>query len=577
MDTLLDGIHPDWIQFFSIKENKAIFAQCLKELGKVIMKKKIICPPQKDVFRVFKMSPKDVKVVILGQDPYHGEGEATGLCFSVNMGIAIPPSLQAIYRALANYNLISEMPKHGCLNNWAIQGVFMLNSSLTTELNEPGAHPWWHEFTDIVISHICDINEKVVFLLWGKDAQKKKPLISDNHVILESQHPSPMANARIEADKRFDRCDHFAKVNKILTKPIDWNPTAVTGVFTDGSCIGNGKKDATGGWGVYFTSGPLKDTKKYGPISIYKDEKGTLYKRTNVRAEMTAIIEALDIYIENRVIGHLVMYVDNEMCVNILNAWLDRWVKEKRVDSMKNPDLLHMMIDRTTRLKEMLGPFTFKAQHVYAHLEKKGGMPEKGTKEYKIWKFNHTVDELANMGARMCVDTDSDAEALKTSVTQQESTFNQFENKNDINDSLIEIKKPKAEPKSAKATKIPAKASTKASDKASAKAKKSDKKSDKKLDKKQKETKSSKKKPVETDESSLEKSDKSEEDWSDESKSEKSENPKKKLASDKSKATKKPEASKNLKKKKEIKKDDLSDFSKEDESKEDKSDAEFSD
>jgi len=558
MDTLLDCIHPDWIQFFSIKENKTIFTQCLKELGKVIMAKKTICPPKKDVFRVLKMSPSDVKVVILGQDPYHGEGEATGLCFSVNMGIAIPPSLNAIYKALINHNLITEMPKHGCLNNWVAQGVFMLNASLTTELNEPGKHPWWHSFTDIIISHICDVNEKVIFLLWGKDAQKKKSVITDNHIILESQHPSPMANARIEADKRFDKCDHFAKVNKLLDKPINWNPSSVTGVFTDGSCIGNGKKDATGGWGVYFTSGPLEGLRKYGPISIYQDEKGTLYKRTNVRAEMTAIIEALDIYIENQIIGHLVMYVDNEMCVNILNSWLDKWVKEKRVDSMKNPDLLHMMIDRIARLKEILGPFTFKAQHVYAHLEKKGGMPEKGTKEYKIWKFNHTVDELANMGAKMCVDTEANIEALQSTKNQTESTFDQFEGKSEINDSLIEIKKPKAEPKKASAKK---ETSKKAESKKTTSKKEISKDASDKKAKKETSKKSSKKEKSE--ESNNEKDDEMD-DWDNESdKSEKIEKPTKK-------STKKSEPPKKNKKAK----DDLSDFSKESE-KSDKSD-EFS-
>jgi len=414
MDTILDGVHPLWMEFFTSDEVKPILTNCLKKLTPFAKNKfRDLCPNIENIFRAFRTSPKDVRVIILGQDPYHGQDQANGLSFSVNLGTPPPPSLRdSIFKCLMNYELIDKQPKHGCLNNWALQGVFMLNASLTTELGKPGEHPWWHPLTDLIVEYLSTIPGRRFFLLWGGPARKKKKLIDEStigkNIILESQHPSPMANTQKNIKDRFAWCDHFQFVNDALEGyspgPIDWNLTATTGIFTDGSCPGNGREDATGGWGVYVTSGPLKGHKGHGPVSIYINSSGHRFKRTNVRAELTAVIEALNIYLESGIVGNLIMYIDNEMCVNILNSWLARWAEEDRIDDMKNPDLLRLIETRLNKLKNMQseGNFTFKAQHVYSHIEKKGKIPKPGTSEYKIWKYNHEADRLANLGATEC-------------------------------------------------------------------------------------------------------------------------------------------------------------------------------
>jgi len=345
------------------------------------------------------------------------------MAFSVNLGVTVPPSLQAIYRNLIHHKFIKSKPSHGCLDNWADQGVFLLNCSLTTEIAKPGEHPWWHSFTDLVINYLSDYPRSMIFMLWGKHAQAKAKLINfDNNVVLESQHPSPMANASLSEDKRFDKIDHFVFANECLVGydpgPIDWNPTATTGVFTDGACPGNGQANALAGWGAYFTSGPLKGTKCCGPVSIYTDSDGTVYKRTNNRAEMCAIIEAINIYLENNIKGHLIMYIDNQMCVNIINKWLDSWIKNNLIEERKNPDLLWQMASCLKKLRFLQddGGFKFEAKHVYAHLEKKGKMPKAGTPAYKIWHNNREADKLANKGVTMCHDDAEESGEKKDNI-----------------------------------------------------------------------------------------------------------------------------------------------------------------
>ncbi|MDP3996448.1 MAG: uracil-DNA glycosylase [bacterium] len=173
-----------------------------------------IFPPPKLVFRAFEMCPFDkVKVVILGQDPYHGLGQAHGLCFSVPENISTPPSLQNIYKEICK-DVGGEIPKHGNLENWAKQGVLLLNSTLTVEAGKAGSHQGkgWEEFTDSVIKKISDEKENVVFILWGNYARKKRELIdSSKHLILEAAHPSPFS-----AYNGFFGCKHFSKANEYL-------------------------------------------------------------------------------------------------------------------------------------------------------------------------------------------------------------------------------------------------------------------------------------------------------------------------------------------------------------------------
>jgi len=163
-------------------------------------------------------------VVIIGQDPYHGPGQAHGLCFSVQNGVPPPPSLINIFKELKE-DIGMQVPRHGNLTKWAEQGVFLLNASLTVRSGEPMSHSkiGWAQFTDTVIKTISDQKEHVVFLLWGKFAQDKKVLIDETkHLILRAAHPSPLS-----AHNGFFGCKHFSKANKYLMSkgidPIDWS------------------------------------------------------------------------------------------------------------------------------------------------------------------------------------------------------------------------------------------------------------------------------------------------------------------------------------------------------------------
>jgi uracil-DNA glycosylase len=186
--------------------------------------KHVVYPPGPKIFSAFEnCSLDDLKVVIIGQDPYHGEGQANGLCFSVSDGIGQPPSLKNIFKELHD-DLEVPIPKSGNLERWAKQGVLLLNATLTVRANTAGSHQkkGWEEFTDAVISKISESKKGVVFLLWGAYAQKKGAIIdTQKHYVLQAAHPSPFA-----ADKGFFGCKHFSKTNTFLSKqgvtPIDW-------------------------------------------------------------------------------------------------------------------------------------------------------------------------------------------------------------------------------------------------------------------------------------------------------------------------------------------------------------------
>ena len=185
---------------------------------------KTIYPPGSLIFNAFNTTPFDkVKVVILGQDPYHGPGQAHGLSFSVQNGVAPPPSLVNIFKELQS-DIGVPIPNHGNLTHWAEQGVMLLNASLTVRANEPMSHAkiGWAEFTNVVIEKISAQKKNTVFLLWGKFAQEKQVLIDETkHLVLRAAHPSPFS-----ADKGFYGCRHFSKANAWLMSkgidPIDW-------------------------------------------------------------------------------------------------------------------------------------------------------------------------------------------------------------------------------------------------------------------------------------------------------------------------------------------------------------------
>ena len=217
-------IEASWKEILKTEFTKPYFLQIPLHLKTERSQGKIIYPPGSLIFNAFNTTPFDkVKVVILGQDPYHGPGQAHGLCFSVPNGIPPPPSLVNIFKELQT-DIGINIPNHGNLTHWAEQGVFLLNASLTVRAGEPMSHSkiGWAEFTDTVIKKISELKKNVVFLLWGKFAQEKKVLIDETkHLILKAAHPSPLS-----ASSGFFGCHHFSKTNEYLMRngidPIDW-------------------------------------------------------------------------------------------------------------------------------------------------------------------------------------------------------------------------------------------------------------------------------------------------------------------------------------------------------------------
>ena len=189
------------------------------------LKNKIIFPPGNKIFNAFNLTKfEDVKVVILGQDPYHGHNQAHGLSFSVEEGIRPPPSLKNIFKELES-DMGIKQPEHGNLERWCSEGVLLLNSILTVEKSKPASHAnmGWEQFTDKILSILNDLKRDVVFILWGKKAQEKGHFLDKNrHLILKSAHPSPYsANNGFLGSKPFSKTNHYLNTNNI--KEIDWD------------------------------------------------------------------------------------------------------------------------------------------------------------------------------------------------------------------------------------------------------------------------------------------------------------------------------------------------------------------
>lgn len=217
-------IEESWKNVLKNEFSKPYFLEAVTFLKTEKALNKTIFPPGQLIFNAFNTTPFDkVKVVLLGQDPYHGKGQAHGLSFSVPPGVKPPPSLINIFKEL-NADTGMPIPNHGNLTHWAEQGVLLLNASLTVRENEPASHAkiGWTAFTDAVISKISAEKKNIVFLLWGKFAQEKQVLIDETkHLVLKAAHPSPYS-----ANNGFFGCRHFSKTNEYLMRngidPVDW-------------------------------------------------------------------------------------------------------------------------------------------------------------------------------------------------------------------------------------------------------------------------------------------------------------------------------------------------------------------
>ena len=223
MSNLYKGVDISWKPFLEDEFKKKYMEEIKTFLIKCSKNNEVIYPHPRDIFRSFELTTFDnVKVVILGQDPYHGQNQAHGLAFSVQKNVPKPPSLKNIIKEISE-DLKIEKRSSGDLTNWAKQGVLLLNTCLTVSPGRPGSHSHlgWQEFTDSVIKAV-DTKDRIVFILWGSYARKKKELLSNNkNLILEAPHPSPLS-----AHRGFFGCKHFSKTNQFLhkheIKDIDW-------------------------------------------------------------------------------------------------------------------------------------------------------------------------------------------------------------------------------------------------------------------------------------------------------------------------------------------------------------------
>lgn len=219
----MGAINNDWLDALHGEFRKPYYAQLHKKVLEEY-RTHVIFPPADDIFNAFHLTPlKNVKVVILGQDPYHNVGQAHGLCFSVKPDVEIPPSLVNIYKELQD-DIGCKIPNHGYLTKWAEQGVLMLNTVLTVRAHQANSHHGigWEEFTDAAIRAVNAQDRPIVYILWGRPAQAKKAMLNNpKHLILEAPHPSPLSAYRgFFGSKPFSQANEFLKENGV--EPIDW-------------------------------------------------------------------------------------------------------------------------------------------------------------------------------------------------------------------------------------------------------------------------------------------------------------------------------------------------------------------
>lgn len=217
------GINGDWYDALKEEFKKPYYKQLFQTVNEEYHTR-LIFPPAKDIFNAFHLTPlKEVKVVILGQDPYHNHGQAHGQCFSVQKGVSVPPSLENIYQELHD-DLGCTIPGHGCLTKWAEQGVLMLNTVLTVRAHQANSHQGigWEQFTDAAILALNAQERPIVYILWGSPAQRKARMLNNpKHLILKAPHPSPLSASRgFFGSRPFSRTNAFLEEHGL--EPVDW-------------------------------------------------------------------------------------------------------------------------------------------------------------------------------------------------------------------------------------------------------------------------------------------------------------------------------------------------------------------
>jgi len=412
----LSNIPKNWEFILFGKKQRNILVKILDKLDSLEDTNEILSPRPVNIFQFSRLSSLNrIKVVIIGQDPYPNRNHAHGLAFS-SLDSTIPASLKNIYKCLIKCELLKKMPKSSDLSIWSKRGVLLLNNALTTVAGSSNAHKEdWTEYSNLIVKKISENALKkdrtLIFMLWGKEAQKKAEFIDESHIILKSRHPSPMAQ-NCDDKYKFVNCTNFTKANKILKElceenknsergPIDWSlKKKVIEVYTDGSAYPNKNiPKAKNGYACVFTKGCLENLVICGssPEFVMHPTKNKKMCSTSQRAEGMAILKAaikcnsvpMDQWDELEVV------TDSDFWCNMLTSYMPRWEKNGMdFDDKENPDITKKLWNEWKKLNKKGSAII---RHINSH--GKGGLKdaESGTKSWYDYKNNETVDELANM------------------------------------------------------------------------------------------------------------------------------------------------------------------------------------
>ena len=454
VDNCFHGVKSSWKQLFiNNPDCKKSLIMCLNQIKEYHVSDSTfldnLCPPLNKILETFKYFEMDqLKVIIIGQDPYYKAGVANGLCFSHNINNnckKIQPSLKWIYQAIINNGYMSNCPDNGNLTYWVEQGVLLLNRYLTTITGKANQHKFWSDFTTNVVKNIStNCKDKKIFMLWGKHAQELEQYIDKNkHHVLTCGHPSPLARNTF----KFENCTHFKDANNILSSmnksEIDWNVpniqsrlilhkpiespieslkespiespieslketiisseksehetyvaplhTEVFCAFTDGSAIGNGKKTCKAGSAFIILK---KISDEYNIIQQYKVNVKDLIENipTSSKSELIAMFKCLEYFVENLITlqpQELTIYCDNSYTVNVLTKWGDNWIATNTIHQKKNFDIIEKMINLRNIITE--NNTILNILHINSHMQE----PKKDTNEWFKWYYNDMVDKLA--------------------------------------------------------------------------------------------------------------------------------------------------------------------------------------
>ena len=410
--TILERISPEWSPFIDTRLLENVLT-AIDEMGD----SKQLAPVPGLIFEALRYcTPDDVKVVIIGQDPYPTPGEAQGLCFSQSKGGKIPKSLERIFGCLERAGLRSKRTTapSGDLRSWAVQGVLMLNTALTTRIGARRAHAkLWKPFFTVFLTRLCEArtNKPLHFMLWGNDARKLAP-IARGHMVHEWTHPSPMVDNRLPAERRFIACTHFEDVNAALAaggcRPISWDNAANCTSFSDGSCSKNGLRGARASYAAVVLSAHHGRVVMRGEVypteyefvdssaverGIRPVNNGKFVAPSNNRGELLGFIYAMLAPLVCRFNGNVEIVSDSKITVQTMLEWLPNRIAKNTEAEMKNFDLVMIAWNILTQLRSQAD--VVEITHVNSHKPKP--LPTALDRTQLLWAGNDSADKHASI------------------------------------------------------------------------------------------------------------------------------------------------------------------------------------